>query len=100
MCMFVADASKPNPSLCLWLSLDKPVGCLDLARIDLILAGLNVNRHKLVRLRIDVDVWAHALLEYCISPQEYSVALLPAPCRANSSSLNSCASIPPSRDCQ
>jgi len=62
------DASKPNPSLCLWLALDKPVGRLDIALVDLVLAGLNVNRHKLVRLRIDVDVWAHALLEYCISP--------------------------------
>jgi len=28
----------------------------------------NASRRLRDRLRIDVDVWAHALLEYCISP--------------------------------
>ena len=67
--MFVADASEPNPSLGVGTSLDEPVGDFNLTLIDLVLAGLDVDRHKLVRLRVHVDGWAHAPLEDLVSPQ-------------------------------
>lgn len=70
MCMFIANASKPNPSLGVGTSLDEPVGDFNLALVDLVLAGLDIDRHKLVRLRVHVDIRSHALLEYLVAAQQ------------------------------